>query len=97
VERLLGGAACRRGNVRHIPAPRYKLHDDGPFVLCTLATLIAVVGPAVAQVPSALVHSIPPPPVGVQIGAKLGFSVAVGEDYSWQVRLMTTPERAMRA
>src|SRR5688572_15754969 len=46
-------------------------------VFPALAALFAVLTPVFAQVPSALVHSIPPPTVGAQSGAKLGFSVAV--------------------
>jgi hypothetical protein len=50
--------------------------------LFAFTALLAVLAPASAQIPSALVHSIPPPPVGVQSGGKLGLSVAVNESYT---------------
>ncbi len=46
-----------------------------------LATLLLT--PALqAQVPDTLLHAIPPPPVGVQTGGHLGYSVAVEGDYT---------------
>ena len=44
--------------------------------LCIAISLL-LAPPAGAQVPNALLHSIPAPPVGIQEGASFGPSVAV--------------------
>jgi hypothetical protein len=51
------------------------------LVFSSLLALYVATAPVAAQVPSALEHAIPPPPVGVQAGAKLGFNVAADGDY----------------
>ena len=52
-----------------------------PF-LTALAAVLTGLTPATAQVPDTLKYSIPAPPVGVQPGAQLGYSVAVEGGYT---------------
>jgi hypothetical protein len=47
-----------------------------------VASTILVALPASAQIPNALIHSIPAPPTGVQTGAQFGSSVAVDGGYT---------------
>ncbi len=59
-----------------VPRPIYSCRD------ALLAALLALTaGPAAAQIPNTLLHSIPPPPTGAQTGAGLGYSVAVDGAY----------------
>src|SRR5687768_2978682 len=47
-------------------------------IACGVVSALFLIGIAASgQVPKALLHSLPAPPVGVQGGAQLGYSVAV--------------------